>query len=58
MVAGAEGLGARVALPAVPVDGADVPVVAGAGADDTSGGEVAGMEAGPVPSVALWKARG
>ena len=58
MAAGVEELGVHVALSAVPVDAADVPVVASAGADDTSGGEVAGIEDGVVPSVALGQARG
>ena len=58
VVADAEGLGARVALPVLPVDAADVPVVAGAGAEDTSGGVLAGVKAGVVPPVALWAAKG
>ena len=58
VVADAEGPGARVALPVVPVDAADVPVVAGAGAEDTSGGVVAGVKARVVPLVALWPAKG
>ena len=49
-------LGVLVALPVALVGGADVPVVAEAGADDTSRGEVARMEVGAMPSAVLKQA--
>ena len=56
-VAGVEELGVLVALPVGPVGAADVPAVAAAVADDTSRGEVAGMEIGAMPSAALRRAK-
>ena len=56
-VVGVEEQGVLVALLVAPVGAADVPAVSGASADDTSRGEVAGMEIGAMPSAALRQAR-